>query len=136
LKKHRRLLLILGAIVAIAPLSIDMYLPSLPTLQAHFATDAAAVQLTLSTYFIGMAIGQLFYGPVSDRIGRLGPLYFGLAVYVLASLACALAPSVETLTVARFSRPWGAAPASWSCAPSSVTASSTPRKWPRRCPCC
>jgi MFS transporter, DHA1 family, multidrug resistance protein len=102
LNKHRRLLLILGAIVAVAPLSIDMYLPSLPTLQAHFATDAAAVQLTLSTYFIGMAIGQLFYGPVSDRIGRLGPLYFGLAVYVLASLACALAPSVETLTVARF----------------------------------
>lgn len=101
MRQHRRLLLILGAIVAIAPLSIDMYLPSLPTLQAHFSVEAADVQLTLSTFFIGLAIGQVFYGPVSDRIGRLGPLYFGLAVFVLASFACMLAPSVEALTVAR-----------------------------------
>ncbi|HSH42448.1 MAG TPA: Bcr/CflA family efflux MFS transporter, partial [Arenicellales bacterium] len=101
MKEHRRLLLILGAIVAIAPLSIDMYLPSLPQLQKHFSVDAAAVQLTLSTYFIGMAIGQIFYGPVSDRIGRLLPLYFGMALFVLASLACVLAPSIEALTIAR-----------------------------------
>lgn len=101
LRQHRRLLLILAAIVATAPLSIDMYLPSMPTLQTHFDADAAAVQLTLSTFFIGLAIGQLFYGPVSDRIGRLGPLYFGLSVYVLASLACVLAPTIEAFTVAR-----------------------------------
>jgi len=99
---YRRLLLILGATVAIGPLAIDMYLPSLPTLQAYFGVDTAAVQLTLSAFFIGLAVGQIFYGPVSDRIGRLGPLYFGLGLYVLASAACALAPSVETLTVARF----------------------------------
>lgn len=78
-----------------------MYLPSLPTLQGYFGVDAAAVQLTLSTFFIGLAIGQVFYGPVSDRIGRLRPLYFGLGVYVLASAACAFSPSVEALTVAR-----------------------------------
>lgn len=101
MREHRRLLLILGATVAIAPLAIDMYLPSMPAMQEHFGVDAAAVQLTLSTFFIGLAIGQVFYGPVSDRIGRLGPLYFGLTVYVLASLACALAPTVEALTVAR-----------------------------------
>ncbi|MDZ7842004.1 MAG: multidrug effflux MFS transporter [Gammaproteobacteria bacterium] len=101
MRQHRSLLLILGAVVATAPLSIDMYLPSLPTLQAHFDVDAASVQLTLSTFFIGLAIGQVFYGPVSDRIGRLGPLYFGLSVYVLASAACVLAPTVEALTVAR-----------------------------------
>lgn len=101
MREHRRLLLILGAVVAIAPLSIDMYLPSLPTLQTHFAVDSAAVQLTLSTFFIGLAIGQVFYGPVSDRFGRLAPLYFGLTVYTLASLACVFAPSIEALTVAR-----------------------------------
>lgn len=101
MRQHRRLLFILGAVVAIAPLSIDMYLPSMPSLQGHFDVDAAAVQLTLSTFFIGLAIGQVFYGPVSDRIGRLPPLYFGMSVFVLASLACALAPSVEALTVAR-----------------------------------
>lgn len=78
-----------------------MYLPALPTLQAYFAADAASVQLTLSTYFIGLAIGQVFYGPVSDRIGRLVPLYFGLAVFTFASAACVFAPTVETLTIVR-----------------------------------
>lgn len=101
MRQRRRLLLILGAVVATAPLSIDMYLPSLPALQAHFDVDAAAVQLTLSTFFIGLAIGQVFYGPVSDRIGRLGPLYFGLSLYVVATAACVFAPTVEALTVAR-----------------------------------
>ncbi len=101
MRQYRRLLLILGAVVATAPLSIDMYLPSLPALQSHFNVDASAVQLTLSTFFIGLAIGQVFYGPVSDRIGRLGPLYFGLSLYVLASAACVFAPTVEALTIAR-----------------------------------
>ena len=78
-----------------------MYLPSLPTLQAYFRVDAATVQFTLSSFFVGLAIGQVFYGPVSDRIGRLRPLYFGLSVYVLATVACVFAPSAETLTVAR-----------------------------------
>lgn len=100
--KRTHLLLILGAIVAIGPLSIDMYLPALPTLQAYFNADAATVQLSLASYFIGLAIGQLVYGPVSDRIGRLGPLRFGLAVYIMASVACAVATSAEMLVLLRF----------------------------------
>lgn len=91
-----------AAVMAIGPLSIDMYLPSLPALQAHFATDTESTQLTLSAYFIGLAIGQLIYGPVSDRFGRRKPLLFGLALYSLVSLACAYAPSMHALALLRF----------------------------------
>ena len=97
MNNHQKLLLILGAIVAAGPLSIDMYLPALPALQEYFNADASTVQLSLSSYFIGLAIGQLVYGPVSDRVGRLGPLRFGLIVYILASIACAIATSAEAL---------------------------------------
>ena len=102
MNKRKHLLLILGAVVAIGPLSIDMYLPALPALQGYFSADAAMVQLSLASYFIGLAIGQLVYGPVSDRIGRLGPLRFGLSVYILASVACAVATSAESLVLLRF----------------------------------
>lgn len=90
-------LLTLGAIVAIGPLSIDMYLPALPEIQRHYATDPAQAQLTLAFFFIGLAAGQLAYGPLADRFGRKPPLLAGLAVYTLASLACAFAPSVDAL---------------------------------------
>jgi DHA1 family bicyclomycin/chloramphenicol resistance-like MFS transporter len=86
----------------IAPLAIDMYLPALPFIaQSLGATDAQA-QLTLPTYFAGFAIGQAFYGPIADRFGRKPPLYFGLAIYIAASIGCALAPDVETLIALRF----------------------------------
>lgn len=98
----RRWVLILGTIVAIGPMSIDLYLPSLPKLQAHFGTDAGVVQYTLASYFLGLAIGQIAYGPIADRYGRRGPLLVGLALYVLASLGCAVAPSIEALIGARF----------------------------------
>ncbi|MFP5305456.1 MAG: multidrug effflux MFS transporter, partial [Gammaproteobacteria bacterium] len=100
--ERRRLILVMGMIVAIGPMSIDMYLPSLPSLQTHFGVEEGAVQLTLSAYFVGLAIGQLVYGPVSDRIGRRGPMLFGLSLYVLSSLVCAFAPSIEVLIGARF----------------------------------
>lgn len=96
-----RLLLTLGVVVAVAPLTIDMYLPAFPALQAAFGSDQAAVQLTLSFYFLGMTVGQVIYGPVSDRIGRLKPLVFGISLYLLASVACIFAPSIETLTATR-----------------------------------
>lgn len=98
----RRFVFTAAAVMAIGPLSIDMYLPSLPALEQHFGADTAATQLTLSAYFIGLAIGQLFYGPVSDRFGRKKPLLFGLALYALVSLGCAYAPSMQSLVYLRF----------------------------------
>ncbi|UTW06625.1 Bcr/CflA family multidrug efflux MFS transporter [Pseudomonas benzenivorans] len=97
-----RLLLILGALCAFGPLAIDFYLPSFPTLARAFATDVEHVQLSLAAYFVGLAIGQLIYGPLADRFGRRRPLLAGVLLFALASLACALATSLETLVVARF----------------------------------
>lgn len=100
---HRpRLTLILGSLTAIGPLSIDMYLPSFPSVARTLGTSVASVQLTLATYLAGLALGQLFYGPLADRYGRRPPLLAGLAVYVVASLACAAAPSLPLLAAARF----------------------------------
>jgi DHA1 family bicyclomycin/chloramphenicol resistance-like MFS transporter len=96
------LTIILGALTAFAPLSIDMYLPSLPTLERVFMTPAAPVQLTLSAFLAGIAIGQAFYGPLSDRFGRKPPLYAGLTLYIAASIACAYAPSIDAMIVLRF----------------------------------
>src|SRR5262245_53144124 len=96
-----RLTLILGILSAFGPVSIDMYLPALPALTREFGTDAAAVQLTLSIFFIGLALGQALYGPIADRIGRRRPLLAGCALYTIASCACALAPSIESLIVLR-----------------------------------
>ena len=96
-----RLTIILGCLAAFGPLSIDMYLPSLPTLAQEFRTDTAAAQLTLSIFFIGLAFGQALYGPITDRFGRKRPLLVGCALYMLASVACVLAPSIEALVVLR-----------------------------------
>ncbi|SDS82256.1 multidrug effflux MFS transporter [Pseudomonas oryzae] len=97
-----RILLILGALTAFAPLAIDFYLPAFPALARFFATDVEHVQLSLAAYFVGLAVGQLLYGPLADRFGRRRPLLFGVALFTLASLACSLAPSLEWLVAARF----------------------------------
>lgn len=97
-----RLLLILGALTAFGPLAIDLYLPAFPALAQAFGTDVEHVQLSLATYFVGLALGQLAYGPVIDRFGRRGPLLFGIVLFCIASLGCALATSLEQLMVARF----------------------------------
>lgn len=102
-----RLLLILGALSAFGPLAIDFYLPSFPALAKAFATDAEHVQLSLASYFAGMAIGQLICGPLADRFGRRPPLLIGITIFSLASLACALAPSLEWLIAARFAQALG-----------------------------
>jgi MFS transporter, DHA1 family, multidrug resistance protein len=96
-----RLTIILGCLAAFGPLSVDMYLPSLPTLAQEFRTDTAAAQLTLSIFFIGLAFGQALYGPIADRFGRKRPLLVGCALYMLASITCVLAPSIEALVVLR-----------------------------------
>jgi len=104
--RHRaayyRLALILGAQTAMGPLAIDTYLPALPTITRQFGASAAAVQLSLSVYFIGIALGQAVYGPLSDRHGRRPPLFVGLALFVVGSLGCALAPNVTALVAFRF----------------------------------
>ena len=100
--RNFRTTLILSALVAFAPMSIDMYLPALPELERSFATDTASVQLTLAFFFFGLAIGQIFYGPIADRFGRKPPLYFGLTLYVAASAGCALAPGIGSFIGMRF----------------------------------
>lgn len=99
---YARLALILGTLAAFGPLSIDMYLPALPTIAVEFGVTTAAVQQTLAVFFIGLALGQLFYGPISDRLGRRAPLLFGCAVYAVVSIGCAFAPSVAGMMGLRF----------------------------------
>ena len=88
--------LLLGGLAALGPLSIDMYLPALPAMAAEFRVDTAAVQLSLASFFVGFAVGQLVVGPFVDRYGRKRPLLLGLGLYLLASLGCAVAPSTCT----------------------------------------
>ena len=85
-ERNYRLALILGALTAIGPLAIDMYLPSLPTIAREFRTTAAAVQASLAAYYIGIAIGQALYGPLSDRVGRRPPVATGLFISGLSSV--------------------------------------------------
>jgi len=94
--------LILGALSAFGPLAIDFYLPAFPAMAQAFGTDEQHVQTTLAAYFLGLSLGQLAYGPVADRFGRRAPLLFGITLFTLASLACAYAPNLETLVLARF----------------------------------
>ena len=108
---RRRLLFIvsLGMLQAIWPLTMDLYLPSFPQLQDEFGTTPALVQFTLTGAFIGMALGQLAAGPISDAVGRTRPLAVALLVYTIATVSCALAPSIEWLVVSRFAQGLGAA---------------------------
>jgi DHA1 family bicyclomycin/chloramphenicol resistance-like MFS transporter len=92
---------LLAALSAIGPLTTDMYLPSLPDIARHLDASTAQVQFTISAYLIGFAVGQIFYGPMSDRHGRKPVLLAAIALFCVASLACALATSIEMLIVAR-----------------------------------
>ncbi len=107
IRRFERIVL-LGALTAFAPLSIDMYLPALLTIQKYFGATEGQVQLTLATFFLGFALGQSLYGPVADRFGRKPPLYAGMIIYVLTSLGCALAFSIQALTVMRLLQAVGA----------------------------
>lgn len=97
----------LGALTALGPLSIDMYLPALPSMAREFGVSTGDISTTLPAYFCGLAIGQLIYGPVSDRFGRKPPLYFGLVLFLLASLACIFATHLEFLVIARVTQALG-----------------------------
>ena len=102
------MVVLLGSLTALGPLAIDMYLPSLPTIGADLRASAAATQATMAAFLAGMAVGQLLYGPASDRIGRRPLILLGVTVFVMASAACALASSIELLVAARFIQAIGA----------------------------
>ncbi|WP_342451518.1 Bcr/CflA family multidrug efflux MFS transporter [Roseomonas nitratireducens] len=104
---HRTLALILGALAGMGPFSVDMYLPAFPALAQSLETTPGAVQGTLAVYFLGMAVGQVFYGPVADRFGRRAPLFAGLGLFALASAVCAAAPDIGSLTLARLAQALG-----------------------------
>src|SRR5271154_4545107 len=101
---HNRILiiLILGALSTISPFAIDMYLPAFPGIAAALHTSTAKVSLSISSYFVGLAVGQLFYGPLLDRFGRKLPLYAGLTLFIVASLLCLPSRTVGWLEAMRF----------------------------------
>ncbi|HEY3939629.1 MAG TPA: multidrug effflux MFS transporter, partial [Bryobacteraceae bacterium] len=95
------LILLLGALSVITPFAVDMYLPAFSRIAAEFKTSTSAVSLSLSTYFIGFAAGQMLYGPLLDRFGRKRPLYAGLSIYIAAALGCAYSQNLGTLIAFR-----------------------------------
>lgn len=96
-RQRAQLVLVLGALIAIGPLTIDMYLPALPAITAGLQTTETAVQLTLTGTLIGLALGQLLIGPLSDVVGRRMPLLAGLAAHIVASVLCVFAPNIGVL---------------------------------------
>lgn len=108
----RCLIVLLAALTAFGPLSIDLYLPSLPLIASDLQANQASVQLSISVFLAGLCLGMLLYGPLSDRFGRRPLLLFGISLYVVASLGCALADRVEALLLWRFLQALGGAAAS------------------------
>ncbi|GAB1582442.1 multidrug effflux MFS transporter [Phyllobacterium phragmitis] len=100
--------IVLGLLSAIGPFAIDMYLPALPTIGADLAAETSAVQMSLLAFFISMALSQLFYGPLSDMLGRKVPLYGGLILFAIGSIGSALAGDIDTLVAFRFLQGIGA----------------------------
>ncbi len=96
-----RMALILGLLSAVGPFAIDMYLPAMPALAASLGVSETAAQLTLTSYFVAFGLAQLIYGPWSDQAGRKQPLFVGLAIFILGSVICAVAPTIGTLVAGR-----------------------------------
>jgi DHA1 family bicyclomycin/chloramphenicol resistance-like MFS transporter len=105
------MIVVLGALVALGPLTIDMYLPALPRIADELRVSSSVAQLTLTGTLAGLALGQLIVGPLSDSLGRRRPLMAGIAVHMLASLVCLFAPNIEILSLARGLQGMGAAAA-------------------------
>src|SRR5689334_24547462 len=103
------MILVLGALVALGPLTIDMYLPALPTIGEDYSVSSSVVQLTLTGTLAGLALGQLVIGPLSDSLGRRRPLMAGIVLHMVASLVCLVAPNVAVLGIARAVQGVGAA---------------------------
>jgi DHA1 family bicyclomycin/chloramphenicol resistance-like MFS transporter len=103
-----RFAVVLGLLSAIGPFAIDMYLPALPLIGTDLHASTAAVQLSLMAFFASVAVAQLIYGPISDMIGRKAPLYFGMSLFVVASIGCSFATNIEMLIAFRFIQGLGA----------------------------
>lgn len=103
------MIFVLGALIALGPLTIDMYLPALPTITTELETTESVVQLTLTGTLLGLGLGQLVIGPLSDALGRKRPLLAGTALHLLASLLCVIAPNVAVLGLLRVLQGVGAA---------------------------
>lgn len=100
-RAYVRFVVVLGCLIALGPLTIDMYLPAFPRIASEFDATGSQVQFTLTGMLLGLSVGQLFIGPLSDAFGRRRPLMVGLAVHCLASLVCSIAPTVELLAAVR-----------------------------------
>lgn len=109
---HLGLIFILGLLSMLMPLAIDMYLPSMPVIAAQFGVESGSVQMTLSAYMLGFAFGQLFYGPMSDSLGRKPVILWGTLIFAIAGCACAMAQSIDQLIGLRFLHGLAAAAAS------------------------
>jgi DHA1 family bicyclomycin/chloramphenicol resistance-like MFS transporter len=96
------LIFLLGALAALGPFSIDTYLPAFPAIAQSFHTTVGDVEATLAIYFVGLSLGQLFYGPFADSYGRKPPLYFGLVLFIASAIGCVYSTSIAMLTVLRF----------------------------------
>jgi DHA1 family bicyclomycin/chloramphenicol resistance-like MFS transporter len=96
-----KLVVMLGSLTAFGPMTIDLYLPALPRMTEELGTTESRLQLTLTACLIGLAVGQVIIGPISDAVGRRKPLLVGMAIYTVASIACAVSPNVELLIAAR-----------------------------------
>ena len=109
MSSYARNAIVLGLLAAVGPFAIDMYLPALPTIAADLGATTAATQMTLTLFFVGFGLSQLAYGPITDMVGRKPPLYFGLALFLLGSIGCGLAQSIEWLIAFRLLQGIGAA---------------------------
>ncbi|MDH2273132.1 multidrug effflux MFS transporter [Moraxella porci] len=100
--------MMLGVMVAIGPLSIDMYLPAFPSMAEDFGVSVSVIAKSVPAYFIGLVFGQLFYGPFSDRVGRVKPMYLGMTIFIIASIICATTNNEYVLFAARTLQALGA----------------------------
>ncbi len=101
--------LILGLLSAVSPFAIDMYLPAMPAIEGDLGTSVSGTQMSVTAYFLSFGLAQLFYGPVADRFGRKPPIYIGLVIFLIGTIACALAPDIRWLVGARFVQGLGGA---------------------------
>ena len=108
-KQEYIILLVLGTLIALGPFSIDAYLPGFESIAEDFNTSISKIGLTLTSYFIGISIGQLAYGPIMDKYGRKKPLLIGLVIYLVSALSCMYSPNLVWLIVSRFFLAVGAA---------------------------